>query len=510
MLHRPLLAVSVLGSIFGLAASAQGQRIILEVKPPVPGGDAEVGVVIGDWDGDGVADLAIGAARDSTAASEAGAVRIHSGADGSVLQTFYGSNADDYFGSYVARIPDMNGDGVDELAVSAPYADNSGTDTGSVFVYAGGTGALLMQSDGPSNLIVYGYPLGPIGDVDGDGICDLFISQLGAGDVVHVVSGKDGSEIRTLNGTAGDVFGVDACAIHDVDGDGIRDLLIGAKHHLDANGKHVGAAFVVSTASGAVLRTHLGAFDGEFHGCGTAAVHDLDGDGVDDYVVTSKFDDILWSAMARVYSGATGNAIGKISSPDKRSVYGTQVVGAGDLNGDGFGDFALAGWFYVGKNGGGCSAFLFSGRTQLLLDRIETFDRGFVLAPAGDFDRDGFDDLVVGIIDTNFDGKVRLYAGDDLWLDASPSHPFAGDTVSLAAREGATGAPAILVLEDVDGNPTFQVVNGVIGQFDATGGYAFSAVVPNGLAGHDMLFRAYAHDAAGNLIQSVRQGVHFK
>ena len=76
-------------------------------------------------------------------------------------------------------------------------------------------------------------------------------------------------------------------------------------------------------------------------------------------------------------------------------------------------------------------------------------------------------------------------------------------------REGPVAGPVVLVLEDVDGTPYFQLVNG-LGLFDATGGYAYSAVVPKGLAGHDMLFRAYAHDANGKLIQSVRQGVHFK
>jgi len=509
MLPRPLLALSVLGSFLGLAASARGQRVLLEVKSPVPGADAVTGIFIGDWDGDGVDDLAIGAARDSTVANLAGAVRVHSGANGSVLAAFYGTNAIDYFGAYLARMPDMNGDGVDELAVSAPYADNTGTDTGSVFVYAGRTGALLMQSDGPSNLIFYGVPLGPIGDVDGDGVCDLYVSQYGVGDVVHVVSGANGSEIRTLSGATGEYFGLDVSAIHDVDGDGMRDLLIGAKHGQNANGWYTGAAYVVSTASGTVLRTHLGAFDGEFHGYGTAAVSDLDGDGVPDYAVASKYDDARWSAMARVYSGATGNALGKVAAPNKRSVFGTQIVGEGDLNGDGYGDFAMSGWWYDNNGTGQAATILISGKTLLVLDRIEVVGLGVVLSPGADFDRDGLTDVIAGIIDSNFDGKVRVYSGEALWLDISPSRPSAGVTIDFATREGTTGQPAILVLEDVDGTPYFQVVNG-LGAFDATGGYTFSATVPNGLAGHDMTFKAYAHDASGHLIASAGQGVHFK
>ncbi len=66
-----------------------------------------------------------------------------------------------------------------------------------------------------------------------------------------------------------------------------------------------------------------------------------------------------------------------------------------------------------------------------------------------------------------------------------------------------------LVLADVDGAATFEVVNG-LGLFDATGGYTYSAVVPSGLAGHDFLFQAYAHDASGRRVKSALQGVHFK
>ena len=509
MTPRPLLALSVFGSFLGLAASARGQRVLLEVKSPVPGADAVSGIFIGDWDGDGVEDVAIGAPRDSTIANLAGAARVHSGADGSELAAFYGTNAVDYFGGAVARMPDMNGDGVDELAVSAIYADNSGTDTGSVFIYAGRTGALLLQADGPNYIKFFGAPMGPIGDVDGDGIVDLFVSHLGAGDLVDVISGADGSEITAIKGGGGgDEFGYAACAIHDVDGDGVKDLLIGAKHYMNSVGL-VGAAYVVSPVTGTVLRSHFGAHYFELHGSGTAAVRDLDGDGVDDYVVTSKYDDNLVAAMVRVYSGATGNAIGKIINFDKRTYLETQVTGAGDLNGDGFGDFALSGMWWDDQNVGQPAAFLISGKTQLLLDRIETVDVGFVLNSAVDFDHDGFDDLPVGIIDSAFDGKVRVYSGDDLWLNATKGRPVAGDTLDFAVREGPAAGPVVLVLEDVDGTPYFQVVNG-LGLFDATGGYAYGAVVPTGLAGHDMVFRAYAHDANGKLIQSARQGVHFK
>jgi hypothetical protein len=125
---------------------------------------------------------------------------------------------------------------------------------------------------------------------------------------VHVVSGANG-ELNTIYGTAGDDFGVDACAIHDVDGDGVKDLLIGAKHHQNSVGM-VGAAYVVSPVSGTVLRTHLGAHYVEYHGYGTAAVRDLDGDVNDTSRAANTTQTNLSGRCA--FSGATGNAISKI------------------------------------------------------------------------------------------------------------------------------------------------------------------------------------------------------
>ena len=508
-IHLPTVAFAT--SFLALIAlpfggRARAQDILLDVKSPVPGADAENGIAIGDWDGDGIADLAIGAPRDSTAASEAGAVRIHSGKDGSILANFYGVNSDDYFGGALVRMPDLDGDGIDDLAVTALYADFAGTDTGSVYLYSGRTGAFQRRIDGPATSTVFGYPIGSLGDVDGDGIGDLFVGNFGGSNLIHVHSGADGHEITTLNGpVAGEYFGIDADALDDLDGDGVRELLVGAKWHLDSKGNPIGAAYVVSPVTGAVVRKHEGTFWGGYFGYETAALEDLDGDGVNDYAVSSKNDEQFYAARIDLFSGASGAALGKITTPNPGLEFlGTQIVSAGDVNGDGSGDLAVGGWWSDTKGNGGGSAFLFSGKNLLELDRIDTQGIGTVLSPFGDANGDGFDDLLVGWWDLAFDGEVVLYSGDDLWLDVTPSEAFAGDTVQFNTREGPPGTLTLLALEAIDGTPTFMILGGVR-SFGALGGNKQFAKVPAGLAGHDFTLRAYANDANGKVIASATQ-----
>src|SRR5262249_35091838 len=105
--------------VFG---QAHAQDILLDIKCPVP---AAVGACAGqgaDWDGDGVDAHAIGAPADGTAGVFAGAVRVYSAKSGSLITTIYGAAPNDEFGKNVVRVPDLDGDGVDDLAVGAQYA----------------------------------------------------------------------------------------------------------------------------------------------------------------------------------------------------------------------------------------------------------------------------------------------------------------------------------------------------------------------------------------------------
>jgi hypothetical protein len=497
MSHAPRLFLHSIAVLLGFASTAHAQRVLFDVHGAVAGGGAANGAAIGDWDGDGVQDFAVGAPRDGTAAFGAGAVRVHSGANGNVLATFLGANYGDHFGEQVARIPDVNGNGTDELLVSAPAADYKGDDSGSVYCFDGTSGTQLWRADGPTTLVRFGTQIGGMGDVDGDGIGDVY-AGVASTNFTHILSGTNGADLGFFI-----PFGRAVTELDDIDGDGIRELLIGDRSS--------NAAYVVSPTFpiGTTLLIYYGAFVNQHLGEDVATLGDLDGDGVREYAVASRVDDQGLAAMVEVYSGATGVELAKIVSPGPTTLLTPQVSDAGDVNGDGVRDLAISGTWTDAQGAPHAAVFLFSGKTYVLLDRIETADDDVVLAPAGDFDGDGRDDVLVGSLDAGYDGRVRVFGGAPLWQNATPSQPVAGVTLDLATREGAPGKPTVLVVEAVDGAPTFFVLAG-LATFGPLGGRKISAIVPVGLAGHDATLRAWAHDASNRLIRSDPQDVEFR
>jgi len=501
MSHSPCaLPVAVVVGLFCFALPAHAQQVLFDVHGAVAGGYAAHAVVLDDWNGDGVADVAIGAPRDGTNGFTAGAVRVHSGKDGSVLATFLGKSDGDHFGEHVARLPDVNGNGTDELLVNAPA---TGDFTGSLYLYDGGSGAELWHVDSMGATIRTGTQIGPAGDLDGDGIGDLFV-----GGEMKIRSGVNGSDLLK---NAGLPFGAAIDAIDDLDGDGIRELLIGDRMFKNSRGQVLGAAYIVSPGnpSGPWLRTHYGTFVNQLLGYDVAALGDLDGDGVRDYAVASRVDSVGFAAMVDVYSGQSGIRLARIVSPDSSTPLAPRVVDAGDVNGDGVRDLALAGAWTDAQGTSHAAVFLVSGTTLHFLDRVETGDLEVLPAAAGDVDGDGRDDLVVGSLGAGYDGRVRVMAGAPLWLNATPSHPVAGAALDLVTREGAAGQPTLLAVEALDGAPTFVVVGG-LATFGPLGGRKISATVPAGLAGHVATLRAYAKDASNHLIRSEPQDVAFE
>ena len=137
----------------------------------------------GDVNGGGFADLIAGAPLDDNNGVSSGSARVFSGSDGSVLYTFNGDAVQDFFGTSVSGVGDVNSDGFDDFIVGAGARTR---------VFSGSDGSVLYNFDGRSGSV------SGAGDVNGDGFDDLIVGENGT--PARVFSGSDGSLIYNLQG----------------------------------------------------------------------------------------------------------------------------------------------------------------------------------------------------------------------------------------------------------------------------------------------------------------------
>lgn len=337
-----------------------------------------------DVNGDGIPDLAVGAPGESIKARPfGGRVYLVSGRDGSILGSITSSSPQTkgFFGATVAGIGDVDGDETGDLVVGAHRETAQEVETaGRVYLCSGADGTVLeiLSSPTPEEQGFFGSSVGGLGDVNGDGVPDLVV---GASDEsaretaragrAYVVSGADGTVLETLASPDPEEkgsFGTSVSGVGDVSGDGVPDLVAGARHESGEGRADAGRAYLLSGAAGTVLETLTSpnAQAGGIFGGSVAGIDDVNGDGVPEVVVGAhheSVDDERRAGRAYLLSGADGTALQTFVSPNTAStgLFGESIAVSGDADGDGRPDVLVGAYGESARGAFGAGrAYLFS------------------------------------------------------------------------------------------------------------------------------------------------------
>jgi hypothetical protein len=248
----------------------------------------------GDVDHDGRSDVIVGAPGSDAQGDKSGRAYVFSGATGGSLFAFTGEAAGDLFGTAVAGLTDIDHDGYPDLAVGARNAGPS--QRGRVYVYSGKTGSLMRRFEAnPSGAELGGFFVASAGDVDKDGVSDIYAGDYGdtpddAGTTAghaYVWSSATGAVLHDLPAqTPAEGFGIGRGAAGDVDNDGYGDLVIGAYTNSSAAAQ-AGRTYVFSGKTGVILRTMTSSIAGEGSGYDAAGIGDINADGAIDFLITA-------------------------------------------------------------------------------------------------------------------------------------------------------------------------------------------------------------------------------
>ncbi|WP_183030036.1 cadherin domain-containing protein [Altericroceibacterium spongiae] len=391
----------------------------------------------GDVNGDGYADVIVGAYRNDEGGGYAGAayvlfgkasgfgtVDLGSGLSASDGFKIIGDASGDSLGYSVSSAGDVNGDGYDDLIVGAYYNDDGGTNTGTAYVLFGkasgfgtvDTSSSLSASDGfkiygDNDSDYLGQSVSSAGDVNGDGYADVIVGAYGndaggsAAGAAYVLFGKAsgfgtvdlGSGLSASDGfkitgdASNDYLGMSVSSAGDVNGDGYADVIVGAYANDDGGSDDEGAAYVIFGKASGFGTVDLGS------GLSASDGFKIMGAAVDDYL-------------------------------------GYSVSSAGDVNGDGYADLIIGAYQNdAGGSDAGAAYVIFgkaSGFGTVDLDTLTAAD-GFIIqgdmagdnlgrtvSSAGDIDGDGYDDLLVG-----------AFYGDDGGEDAGEVYVLYGSAL---------------------------------------------------------------------------------
>ncbi len=368
--------------------------------------------------------------------------------------SFIGEDASDYSGVSVSNVGDVNGDGYDDFAIGAYYDDDGGANAGQTYLILGQASGWAMDTDlsaadasfiGEDAGDRSGSPVSGVGDVNGDGYDDFVIVAQGDGDgganagQTYLILGQasgwsmdtdlSAADASFIGEDTDDYSGTSVSGTGDVNGDGYDDFIIGAYADEDGGATAGQTYLILGQASGWAMDTDLSAVDASFigednddySGTSVSGTGDVNGDGYDDFIIGAYADEDGGSFAGQTYlilgqdSGwamDTDLSVADASfwGEDSNDFSGESASGVGDVNGDGYDDFVIGA--RGDEEGGGANA----GQTYLILGQnsgwamdtdLSVADASFIgedasdysgtsVSGTGDVNGDGYDDFIIG------------------------------------------------------------------------------------------------------------------
>jgi PKD repeat protein len=367
--------------------------------------------------------------------------------------SFIGEEAIDRAGYSVAGAGDVNGDGYDDILIGAYLNDDGGDAAGHTYLVLGKSSGWTMDIDlsnadasfiGEDKWDRSGESVASAGDVNGDGYDDILIGtpynddgENAAGQTYLILGKSSGWTMdNNLSNVDASFIGEDkfdnsgysVAGAGDVNGDGYDDILIGA-YHDEEGGEYAGQTYLIlGKATGWTMDTDLSKADASFigedaddrSGNSVAGAGDINGDNYDDILIGAPWDEAGGSKAGQTYlifgkasgwtmdtdlSNADASFIGE--NADDRS--GNSVVGAGDINGDGYDDILIGAHYDDdGGNDAGQTYLILGNASGWVMDTdLANADASFIgenggdysgwsVSGVGDVNGDGYDDILIG------------------------------------------------------------------------------------------------------------------
>ena len=411
------------GAVFVYHGSAAGLSTTANWRAVANRANAAFGFSVataGDVNGDGYDDVLVGAPGPETDEQGRGRVFVYHGSasglstapsagtgpnpkpDGQIVFAQAGAK----FGTAVATAGDVNADGFADILIGAPKYDNNESNEGAVFVYHGSANGLSTTADWRAERnqahAVFGTSVATAGDVNNDGYDDILVgspgdspghSKAGAAFVYHgsasglgtrppVPSGPSPQpDWRVESNREGASLGWSVASAGDVNNDGFADVIVGAPWYGNGQARE-GAAFVYhGSASGlSTARSAPGGptpkpdwrvesdQEGASLGWSVATAGDVNADGYDEVIVGADYFDKGQAdeGAAFVHHGSAaglGPAAAWTGESDQEySYFGRSVATAGDVNRDGYSELVIgAPWYDAAGNDESGAAFVYPG-----------------------------------------------------------------------------------------------------------------------------------------------------